>query len=133
MMRAEASRTDRFPWPVELIWRALGTAEHKDAQALTEEEFETLEPGAATFFSRVTASEENRLYCFRVKTMAYISDWRIELARVDDARTDVTIAQSVRYRSVLIYLLSGFGLMARREVGPFSAGLLKKVEAEQKR
>ena len=132
MMRANASRTDRFPWPVERIWRALSAAEQKDAQALTEEEFEKLEPGAATFFSRVTAAEENRLYCFRVKTMAYISDWRIELTRLDETQTDVAITETVRYRSALIYVLSGFGLMARREVGAFSAGLLKKVETETK-
>ena len=129
MANASASRTDRFPYPVERIWRALGAAEQKDARALTEEEFETMEPGAATFFSRVTELEENRLYCFRVKTMGYFADWRIELAPVSDAETDVTISEAVEYRSAVLYVLSGFGLMVRREIGAFSAGLLKKVEA----
>ena len=127
MMRANASRTDRFPWPVERIWRALSAAEQKDAQALTEEEFEKLEPGAATFFSRVTAAEENRLYCFRVKTMAYISDWRIELEGLSDSETRVTLSETVNYRSAALYVLSGFGLMVRREIGAFSAGLLRKL------
>ena len=58
-MKAGASRTDRFPWPPERIWQALGTAAQQDARALSEAEFETLEPGAATFFSSVTAAEEN--------------------------------------------------------------------------
>ena len=129
MPHASASRTDRFPYPPERIWRALGGSGQKDARALTEEEFETLEPGAATFFSRVTQTEENRLYCFRVKTMGYISDWRIDL-EPDGAETRVTIAESVEYRSGLLYVLSGFGLMVRRELGAFSAGLLKKVEAD---
>ena len=89
-MNASASRVDRFPWPLERIWQALGTAGQPNARTLSEEEFETLEPGAATFFSRVTALEEHRLYCFRVKTMGYLADWRIELAPVSDAETDVT-------------------------------------------
>ena len=131
MMRAASSRTDHFPYPAERIWKALGAGEQKDAHALTEEEFETLEPGAATFFSRMTAAEENRLYCFRVKTMGYISDWRVDLEPVSDAETRVTISESVRYRSALLYVLSGFGLMVRRELGAFSAGLLKKVGAAE--
>ena len=85
MMKAEAARIDRFPWPPELIWRALGASGQKDARTLTEEEFETLEPGAATFFSRVTQTEENRLYCFRVKTMGYFADWRIALSPVSES------------------------------------------------
>ena len=132
MRTAEASRTDRFPWPAELIWRALGAAEQKDARALTEEEFETMEPGAATFFSRVTAAEENRLYCFRVKTMGYIADWRVALAPVSETETDVTISEAVEYRSAPIYVLSGFGLMVRREVSAFSSGLRRRVEAQQR-
>ena len=132
MMHASASRTDRFPYPPELIWRALGSAEQKDAQALTEEEFETMEPGAATFFSRVTEAETNRLYAFRVKTMGYISDWRVELEAVGPSETRVTLTEAVTYRSPAIYVLSGFGLMVRRELGAFSAGLLKKVEAQKK-
>ena len=126
-MKAGASRTDRFPWPPERIWQALGTAAQQDARALSEEEFETLEPGAATFFSRVTQAEENRLYCFRVKTMGYISDWRVALEPAGDAETKVTISESVEYRSTLLYVLSGFGLMVRREIGAFSAGLLRKL------
>ena len=127
-MNASASRADRFPWPVELIWRSLGAAEQKDARALTEEEFETMEPGAATFFSRVTEAEEDRRYCFRVKTMGYIADWRIDLMPVGGGETDVTISETVEYRSTLLYVLSGFGLMVRRELGAFSAGLLQKVK-----
>ena len=128
MAGASAARTDRFPYPVGQIWRALGAAEQKDALTLTEEEFETLEPGAATFFSRVTEAEEDRLYRFRVKTMGYIADWRIDLAPVSDAETDVTISETVEYRSTALYVLSGFGLMVRRELGAFSAGLLQKVK-----
>ena len=130
-MNAEASRTDRFPWPPELIWRALGAAGQKDARALTEEEFEKLEPGAATFFSRVTCAEENRLYCFRVKTMGYIADWRIALSPVSETETDVTVSERVEYRGAALYVLSGFGLMIRRELAAFSAGLRRKVEAGQ--
>ena len=129
MMKAGASRTDRFPWPAELIWKALGDAEQKDSRTLTEEEFETLEPGAATFFSRVTAAEENRLYCFRVKTMGYIADWHVALSPASVSETDVTISESVEYRNELLYVLSGFGLMVRREIAAFSAGLLRRVEA----
>ena len=129
MMKAGASRTDRFPWPAELIWKALGDAEQKDSRTLTEEEFETLEPGAATFFSRVTAAEENRLYCFRVKTLGYIADWRVALSPASVSETDVTISESVEYRNALLYVLSGFGLMVRREIAAFSAGLLRRVEA----
>ena len=127
MANASAQRTDRFPYPVELIWKALSSGEQKDARALTEEEFEKLEPGAATFFSRVTQAEENRLYCFRVKTMGYISDWRVALEPAGDVETKVTISESVEYRSTLLYVLSGFGLMVRREIGAFSAGLLRKL------
>ena len=64
-MNASAKTSERFPWPPERIWRALGAAEQKNAQALTEEEFEHMEPGAATFFSRVTEAEPDRLYAFR--------------------------------------------------------------------
>ena len=129
MANASAQRTDRFPYPVERIWKALSDGAQTDARALTEEEFEKLEPGAATFFSRVTASEENRLYCFRVKTMGYISDWRVALEPAGAAETRVTISESVEYRSALLYVLSGFGLMVRREIGAFSAGLLRKLGA----
>ena len=131
-MNASASRTDRFPCPPEQIWRALGAAEQKNAQPLTEEEFEKLEPGAATFFSRVTEAEENRLYCFRVKTMGYIADWRIELAPAASGETEVTISEAVEYRSMALYVLSGFGLMIRRELAAFGAGLRRKIEAENK-
>ena len=131
-MNASAERTERFPWPPERIWRALGAAEMQNAQALTEEEFERMEPGAATFFSRVTEAEPDRLYAFRVKTLGYIADWRVELEGLDGGETQVTISESVRYRNALLYVLSGFGLMARREVGAFSAGLRKKIEAENR-
>ena len=130
MASASASRTDRFPYGVAQIWKALGAAEQKDARALTEEEFETMEPGAATFFSRVTEAEENRRYGFRVKTMGYFADWRIDLSPVSDSETDVTISEAVEYRSAVLYVLSGFGLMVRREIGAFSAGLLQKVGAQ---
>ncbi len=126
-MNASASRTDRFPWPPERIWKALGTAGQKDARSLSEEEFERMEPGAATFFSRVTEAEENRLYCFRVKTMGYFADWRIELAPVTETETDVTVSEAVEYRSALLYVLSGFGLMVRRELGAFSEGLRRRI------
>ncbi len=129
MAGASAACTDRFPYPVGQIWRALGAAEQKDAMTLTEEEFVTLEPGAATFFSRVTEAEEDRLYRFRVKTMGYIADWRIDLEPAGENETKVTISESVEYRSALLYVLSFFGLMTRREVAAFSAGLLKKVAA----
>ena len=131
-MNASASRVERFPWPPERIWRALGAAEQQNARALTEEEFETMEPGAATFFSRVTQAEPNRLYAFRVKTLGYISDWRIELEGLSENETRVTLTESVQYRSAALYVLSGFGLMVRRELGAFSAGLRKKIAAENK-
>lgn len=130
MPNASAERTDRFDFPAELIWRALGDAGQKDTRALTEEEFETLEPGAATFFSRVTEAEENRLYCFRVKTMGYIADWRVALSPVSDAACDVTISETVEYRSALLYVLSGFGLMTRRETAAFSEGLRRRTAAQ---
>lgn len=130
MASASASRTDRFPYAAAQIWAALGAAEQKDARALTEEEFETMEPGAATFFSRVTEAEENRRYGFRVKTMGYFADWRIDLSPVSDRETDVTISEAVEYRSAVLYVLSGFGLMVRREIAAFSAGLLQKVSAQ---
>ena len=131
-MTASASYAERFPWPPELIWRALGAAEAQNAQALTEEEFEKMEPGAATVFSRVTEAETNRLYAFRVKTLGYLADWRIELEGLNESETRVTVSESVRYRNALLYVLSGFGLMARREVSAFAAGLRKKIEAENK-
>ena len=128
MFSASAQRTDRFPCAAAQIWRALGATEQQDARALTEEDFEKLEPGAATVFSRVTAAEDERLYAFRVKTMGYFADWRIELAPVSAAETDVTISETVEYRSALLYVLSGFGLMIRRELSAFSAALRKKAE-----
>lgn len=132
-MTASASRAERFSWPPELIWRALGAAEgQENSQDLTEEEFERMEPGAATVFSRVTAAETNRLYCFRVKTLGYFADWRIDLEPISDAETRVTFSESVEYRSALIYVLSGFGLMIRRELAAFGAGLRKKIEAENR-
>lgn len=130
-MQSQASYTERFPYPPERIWRALGAAEQQaNSQALTEEQFETLEPGAATVFSRVTAAEPNTLYAFRVKTMGYYADWRIALTPVGDAETAVALTEDVTYRSALIYVLSGFGLMPRRELRAFAAGLRKKIEAE---
>ena len=130
-MTASASRAERFQWPPELIWRALGAAEaQENSLSLTEEEFERSEPGAATVFSRVTAAEPNKLYAFRVKTLGYIADWRIDLEPAAENETKVTISETVEYRSALLYVLSGFGLMARREVAAFSAGLLKKVAAQ---
>lgn len=132
-MTASASRAERFAWPPELIWKALGAAEaQENSQSLTEEEFEKLEPGAATVFSRVTAAEPNRLYAFRVKTMGYFADWRIDLEPLSEAETRVTFSESVEYRSALVYALSGFGLMIRRELAAFGAGLRRKVEAENK-
>ena len=132
MRSASAERTDRFPYSSAQIWHALGAAEQRSAQTLTEEEFETMEPGVATFFSRVTAAEDERLYAFRIKNMGYFADWRIELSPVSQTETDVTISETVEYRSTLLYVLSGFGRMIRRELGAFSAGLQKKIEAEIK-
>ncbi len=129
MASAGGERTDRFPFSAERIWRALSESERKDATALTEAEFEAMEPGAATFFSRVTEAEAERLYCFRVKTMGYVADWRIELTPVSPEETDVRFAEQVEYRSRLLYLLSGFGAMIRRELAAFSAALLRKVES----
>ena len=129
-MTAKASRAERFAWPPELIWRALGAAEaQENSLSLTEEEFERSEPGAATVFSRVTAAEPNRLYAFRVKTMGYFADWRIDLEPVSEAETRVTFSESVQYRSAPLYVLSGFGLMIRRELAAFAAALRKKLEA----
>lgn len=130
-MTAHAVRAERFSYPPELIWRALGTAEQQKSQALTEEEFEKMEPGAATVFSRITAAEENRLYAFRVKTMGYYADWRIELEPITDAETRVTMSETVTYRSAALYVLSGFGLMIRRELAAFGAALRRKIEAQR--
>ena len=129
-MTAHAVRAERFSYPPELIWRALGAAEQQKSQALTEEEFEKMEPGAATVFSRITAAEESRLYAFRVKTMGYYADWRIELEPITDAETRVTMSETVTYRSAALYVLSGFGLMVRRELRAFSSALRKKVAAQ---
>lgn len=130
-MRAEASYTEVFPYPPAMIWRALGAAQQQgSSQELTEEQFEKLEPGAATVFSRVTAAEPDRLYAFRVKTLGYYADWRVDLTPEGDAETAVALTEAVEYRSALIYVLSGFGLMVRRELRAFAAGLRKKVEAE---
>ena len=127
MLRASASRCDRFPCPAEQVWRALGVSEAQNARALTEEEFETMEPGPATVFSRVVAAEPGRLYAFRVKTMGYYADWRIELNPVSSAETAVTFSETVEYRSPLLYVLSGFGLMIRRELRAFSDGLRRRA------
>ena len=132
-MTATASRAERFQWPPELIWRALGAAgAQENSQSLSEEEFERMEPGAATVFSRVTAAEPNRLYAFRVKTLGYIADWRIDLEPISDAETRVTFTESVEYRRAMFYVLSGFGLMIRRELAAFGAGLRRKIEAENR-
>ena len=130
MMTASASRTDRFSCGASRIWEALGAAEQKNSLALSEEDFEKLEPGAATVFSRVTAAEDERLYAFRVKTMGYYADWRIELTPVSPDETAVTMTETVEYRSVPLYVLSGFGLMIRRELSAFSAALQKKAAAQ---
>jgi hypothetical protein len=128
---ASASRTERFPWPPELIWRALGAAEAQNSQSLTEEEFEKMEPGAATVFSRVTAAETNELYAFRVKTLGYYADWRIALTPDGEAGTKVALTETVQYRSAALYVLSGFGLMIRRELAAFAAALRKKIAAQE--
>ena len=128
-MRAEASYTETFPYPPERIWRALGAAEQQvNSQELTEEQFEKLVPGAATVFSRVTEAVPDRLYAFRVKTLGYYADWRIELTPEGDGETAVALTEAVAYRSAPLYVLSGFGLMIRRELRAFAAGLRKKVE-----
>ena len=131
MKTASASRTERFPWPPELIWRALGAAEAQNSQSLTEEEFEKMEPGAATVFSRVTAAETNELYAFRVKTLGYYADWRIALTPDGEAGTKVALTETVQYRSAALYVLSGFGLMIRRELAAFAAALRKKIAAQE--
>ena len=127
-MTARSSRSERFPCPPSRIWQALGAAEAQNAQSLTEEEFEHMEPGAATVFSRITAAETERLYAFRVKTMGYYADWRIELEPVSETETRVTFSETVEYRRALFYVLSGFGLMIRRELAAFAAALRKKLE-----
>lgn len=128
-MKASASRSDRFPYPVELVWKALGVGNLKDdAQQLTEEEFEHREPGANTVFSRATEVETNQRYAFRVKTMGFYSDWRIELERTAPCETAVTFTETVEYRSALLYVLSGFGAVIRRELKAFSQSLLKRVD-----
>ena len=127
-MTAQASRSERFPFSPAQIWRALGAAEAQNAMSLTEEEFEHMEPGAATVFSRITEAQTERLYAFRVKTMGYFADWRIELEPVSETETRVTFSESVQYRSAPLYVLSGFGLMIRRELAAFAAALRKKLE-----
>jgi len=64
--------------------------------------------------------------------MGYFADWRIELAPASPGETDVTISEAVEYRSALLYVLSGFGLMIRRELGAFSAGLQRRIEQQAK-
>ena len=127
MRSASAARCDRYPYSAAQIWRTLCAPEQRGARALTEEEFEAAEPGAATVFTRVTAAEPERLYCFRVKTLGYVADWRIELSAVSPEETDVSFSETVEYRSGALYVLSGFGRMIRRELAAFSAALERKV------
>ena len=138
MKTASASYTETVAYPVELIWRVLGTAgqvsadqsAQQTAQELSEEEFENMSPGVNTVFTRTVALETNRLYAFRVKTMGYCADWRIELESLGPCETRVTYSETVEYLSGFLYVLSGFGAMIKRELRAFSQGLINRVEAE---
>lgn len=129
MKTASASYTEVFPYPVELIWRVLAAAGREEGtQALSEEEFEQMEPGVNTVFTRTVALEPNQLYAFRVKNMGYFADWRIALERTGECETKMTFSETVEYRSNFLYLLSGCGAMIRRELRAFSQALIGRVE-----
>jgi len=128
---ASASRSDRFAHSVTDIWQQLVASAQPGAESLTEEAFERASPGPDTVFVRVTDMIPEQLYAFRVKTMGYIADWRIDLSAVSAAETDITFSESVDYRSTVLYFLSGFGLMIRRELAAFSAALERKLASKR--
>ena len=41
------------------------------------------------------------------------------------------MSETVTYRSAALYVLSGFGLMIRRELAAFGAALRRKIEAQR--
>ncbi|MBE6914140.1 MAG: hypothetical protein E7472_04275 [Ruminococcaceae bacterium] len=130
MKTASASYTETLPYPVELIWRVFSAAGQADAVQLSEEEFDSMTPGANTVFTRTVALETNRLYAFRVKNMGFFADWRVELESLGPCETQVTYSETVEYRSGMLYVLSGFGAMIKRELRAFSQALIKRIEAE---
>ncbi len=128
-MKTTAKRTVYYRFPVELVWRGIGVgSENTTVDPLSVEQYENAEPERGTVFTRMLEMKQNEVFAFQMKTWLFYSTWRIELTPVGPCETKARFENVVEYRSLLGFIYTGFGRLARTEVKQFSRQLGQKIE-----
>lgn len=127
-MKASAKRTSYYYYPVELVWKALGTGGSREVDPLDEDSFENTEPAPNTVFTKSLEVKTNEVFSFRMKARGFIADLRVEMKQTGPCETKVVFSEQVEYRTVSSYLLSRFGLSIRNELKDFSRVIHQRLE-----
>ena len=127
-MKASAKRTCYYLYPVELVWKAIGTGGSREVDPLDEESFENTEPAPNTVYTRSLEFKVNEVFAFRMKTRGFIADMRIELTPTGPCETKVVFSEQVEYRLVSSYIFSKFGLSIRDELKSLAREINKRLE-----
>ena len=120
MMRASAKRTAYYLYPVELVWKAIGSKDGRRLDPLEDADFDNTEPDPNTVFTKMTEFKVNEVFAIRMKARGFISDMRLELTPTGPCETKVVFTEKVQYRLVSSYIFSRFGLSARDDLKSFA-------------
>ena len=127
-MKASAKRTVYYHYPVELVWKALGTGGSREVDPLDEDSFENSEPAPNTVFTKSLEVTQNEVFAFRMKARGFIADLRVEMKQTGPCETKVVFSEQVEYRLVSSYIFSKFGLSIRDELKDFARVINQRLE-----
>ena len=127
-MKASAKRTAYYHYPVELVWKALGTNDGREVDPLDEDTFENTEPAPNIAYTKALEVIPTELFAFRMKTRGFISDLRVEMKQVGPCETKVVFSEQVEYRVFSAYLFSKFGLNIRNDLRSYSQEVHKRLD-----
>ena len=132
-MTGKAKRTVYYRYPIELVWKAIGTGDNREVDPLTLEEFESQEPAPNMIFTKVLEKEENKVFAFRMKARGFIGDVRMELTPVGPCETKVVFSEVLTFRLVSSYIFGKFGLCVRDEMRSLAQEIHRRLEEQNKK
>jgi len=132
-MKRKGACTAYYRYPVELVWKALGFgSENTTVDPMSEEEYNSREPGPGLVFTRALEVTTNEVFAFQMKTQAFLADWRIEMFAIGPCETKVTFRCEMEFRGPRATFLA-IVTSVRREVRAFARDLGKKLEDQNKK
>ncbi len=132
--RRQATGTDEYDFPVELVWKALTNSSTANlVDPLDEETYNSAVPAPGTVFTRSLEVVTNKLFSFQIKTAMYTATWRISLKPTGKCRTKVIVEETVDFPSFRAFAGCRFGTGLGHELRYFMKDLESKLRNYEKK